>query len=86
MDNDQSCKQSVQTAEENQQELLARNSELKYNGQEIDKAYQSLQVSLFTTFDCSVYRKCYLFGTCHHRRNYLQTRSFLMNNKERLQR
>ena len=55
MYNDQSCKQSVQTPEENQQELLARNSELKDNGQEIDEAYQSLQVSLCTTLDCSVY-------------------------------
>ena len=55
MYNDQSCKQSVQTAEENQQELLARNSELKDNGQEVDKAYQSLQVGQFTIFDSSVY-------------------------------
>ena len=45
----------MQTAEENQQELLARNSELKDKGQEVDEAYQSLQVSLLTTFDYSVY-------------------------------
>ena len=43
---DRSSKQSEQTAEENQQ-LLASNDELKEKVQELDKASQALQVSLF---------------------------------------